>query len=201
VGKTTGLRRLYAGYDALRTAPSRDRDEALQRTAVDEYRAKFFAALDDDLNTSGAVSVLFTMAAAANALIAQGAASHAAAFMHEAMAVLGISPNERAKVVERSVTTTITASTTTSAVAYRITRQGAEHLREDAIERLRLLVGEIVPLGALSGHATVDAVVEARLRAKSEKDFALADRLRVALADAGVTLADSKEGTSWSVGV
>ncbi|GAC1540219.1 MAG: cysteine--tRNA ligase [Vulcanimicrobiaceae bacterium] len=196
-GARTGLDRLLAGYDRLRHAAAATADRAAAETAVADFRAQFYAFLDDDFNTAGAISVLFAIAAAADAAVARGTASALAGFLHEALTVVGLSPSERPAVV---VHATSVKTTTVADVSYTIVRSGAERLTPEAIERLRQLVGAIVPLGALDGHETVDAVVEARILAKAQKDFALADRLRVALSGVGVTLADSKEGTSWSVG-
>ncbi|MBD5636099.1 MAG: hypothetical protein IAI49_16650 [Candidatus Eremiobacteraeota bacterium] len=56
----------------------------------------------------------------------------------------------------------------------------------------------------LNGHskaAAVVAVIEARLRAKRERDFELADALRKALLAVGVTVVDRKEGASWTVAI
>jgi cysteinyl-tRNA synthetase len=191
---TTGLRRLQATYDALRAAPATVHDELASRHAVDAYATRFYAALDDDMNTSGAISVVFDLAGAAQELVARGAANHAAAFVHQALGVLGISPLERGARAEA-----VTEKThTVDRVAYKIVRRGPASVSEAALERLRTLVGEIVQLESFAPPEAVDAVVEARIKAKSEKDFALADKLREALAEAGVVLADSKEGTTWS---
>jgi len=222
-GATTGLRRLQAAYDTLRTAPRTPaaaslasavpaaargatvaRAETVSPAAhapqaaatAHAYARRFEAALDDDMNTAGALAVLFEIASATSAHVETGVASAVAAFVHEAMTILGISPAERIAVPNRALTV---KTATVASVAYTITRHGAEHLSADAIERLRQLVGEIVPLPSLADLETVDAVVEARIFAKAQKDFVLADRLRGALAAAGVTVADSKEGTSWSV--
>ncbi len=196
-GARSGLDRLLAGYDRLRQAAPATHERDAETAAVAGYRAQVYAFLDDDFNTAGAVSVLFAIAASADAAIERGIASGLAAFMHEALTIVGLSPHERPKVVVRESSE---KTATVANVAYKIVRSGAERLTPEAIERLRQLVGEIVPLAELGGHETVDAVVEARFLAKSQKDFALADRLRVALSGVGVTLADSKEGTSWSVG-
>jgi len=193
----SGLDKLFAGYDRLRHAGPSTHDRNAEEAAVAAYRAQYYAFLDDDFNTAGAVSVLFAIAANADAAIERGIASGLAAFMHEALSIVGLSPNERAKgIVHESSEKTANVAN----AAYKITRTGAERLTPEAIERLRQLVGEIVPLATLGGHETVDAVVEARILAKSQKDYALADRLRIALSGVGVTLADSKEGTAWSVG-
>jgi cysteinyl-tRNA synthetase len=195
-GATAGLRRLLAAYDVLRAAPSPSHDEAAARAELEPFRARFFAALDDDVNTSSAVSVLFELAAESSTLTASGVAGHAAIFLHETMTLLGISPVERAKAARKSLTA---GTASVAGVEYTIRRNGAEHLSQAALERLRDRLGEIVPPHPIEPTDAVDAIVEARIKAKSEKDFALADRLRKALADAGVTLSDSKDGTTWTV--
>jgi cysteinyl-tRNA synthetase len=53
--------------------------------------------------------------------------------------------------------------------------------------------------GGLS-DAEIDAMVAARKAARAARDFAEADRLRQALADAGVTLEDGPAGTRWRRG-
>ena len=201
-GATTGLRRLQAAYDALRKAPPVDHDEGSERAALEPFAERFFGALDDDMNTSAAISVLFDLAAEAEALAPSGAASHAAAFLHQAMSVLGISPAEREHRFERTLTVERSFSMKTrssDSVDYQIVRSGAAQLRDGALERLRLLLGEIVPPHTIETPDAINDIVELRAKAKSEKDFALADRLRQALAEAGVTLSDSKDGTTWTV--
>ena len=42
-------------------------------------------------------------------------------------------------------------------------------------------------------------VLDLRQQARADKDWALSDKLRDALADAGVTVKDSKEGATWSI--
>ena len=196
-GARSGLDTLLAGYDRLRRAPPVPGNGALENAATRRYREQFYGFLDDDFNTAGAVAVLYGIASDAENAIARGEGGVLAGFMHEALEVLGLSPAQRPKIVVDATSEKIAK---VENVAYRIVRTGAERLTSDAIERLRQLVGEIVPSGALDLHETVDAVVEARILAKLQKDYALADRLRVALAGVGVTLADFKEGTSWSVG-
>ena len=210
-GMTTALRRLQAAYDELRTAPAAAPDASHARDeseAVARLRGRFEAALDDDLNTSEAVTVLFGLASSVTATIAAGDASAAAAFMHEAMTVLGISPHDRApgsNAVIRAASTTDLAAEI-GGVRYSIVSRGAEHLPNDALERLRAALGDLVPLDRDAAPDAVNAIVEARLRAKSARDFALADRLREALAGIGVAIADGKprDGrgeVTWSAGV
>ena len=50
---------------------------------------------------------------------------------------------------------------------------------------------------AAMGAAEIEALIEQRAQAKTDKDFALADQIRQQLLDAGVVLEDSREGTKW----
>ena len=197
-GATTGLRRLQAAYDTLRATPGADTAASHHATnsIVEPYFERFEAALDDDMNTSGALSVLFDVAGATPELVRSGNASPAAAFVHEAMTILGISPDDRIEVAEAVATERVVA---VGPASLRIAGRGGERLSDAALAHLRAAVGDVVVLEGASGSVAIDAIVEARLVAKSNKDFTIADRLRVALTSAGVTLADSKEGTSWSV--
>ncbi|WP_303721500.1 cysteine--tRNA ligase [Malonomonas rubra] len=45
----------------------------------------------------------------------------------------------------------------------------------------------------------IEAQIEARLQARAEKDFAKSDEIRDALAERGIELLDSREGTSWKL--
>ena len=215
-GATTGLRRLQAAYDALRTAPVAAGDAAHANVAtkgshaqgaherrlhamnpvVKPYLDRFEAALDDDMNTSGALSVLFDIVGATNEIMRAGGASPVAAFVHEAMTILGISPNDRVHVARAIATERVV---TVGSASLRIAGRGGDRLADATLADLRAAVGDVVALDGAAGPDAIDAIVEARLVAKSNKDFTVADRLRVALTSAGVTLADSKEGTSWSV--
>jgi cysteinyl-tRNA synthetase len=74
---------------------------------------------------------------------------------------------------------------------------------------LRLLKGLAGVLGLLQrnpdaflqGSATdeldVEGLIQARLTAKKNKNFAEADAIRKQLADAGIVLEDTSQGTTW----
>ena len=49
-------------------------------------------------------------------------------------------------------------------------------------------------------YARIEALVEARTAAKKARDFAEADRIRAELLGKGVTLIDTKEGTTYRIG-
>ena len=54
--------------------------------------------------------------------------------------------------------------------------------------------------GSALDEATIAERIEARVRAKKARDFALADRIRDELAEQGVVLQDSPSGTTWMRG-
>jgi cysteinyl-tRNA synthetase len=45
----------------------------------------------------------------------------------------------------------------------------------------------------------INALIEARTRARAAKNFAESDRIRNELAAMGVMLKDSKDGTTWEI--
>ncbi len=72
-------------------------------------------------------------------------------------------------------------------------------LPSDFLERLRAGLGDDVSLNGSSAEEAIAAVVDARARARAAKDWAASDRLRDALAAVGITIKDSKDGTTWTV--
>jgi len=196
-GATAGLYRLYDAYDALRAATGSGSDDA-----VGAFRERFVEAMDDDVNTAGAVSVLFDLAREAVALREAGSGSAAAAFLHEAMTVIGLSPNERTLPPRRAQVELVETVVTSDRVASYVVRgpESDDGLDDGLAARLRAAVGDALPLDGAGARQAVDAVIVARAEAKADKNYALADALRKALADAGVVVTDSKEGATWTVG-
>jgi len=98
-----GLARLHNSVRALRRALGRGSDgpvsPEVQRT-VDEARAAFSSAMDDDFNTAAALAALFDLARAANTFLSAGGFTGAdvealeRAFRELGGAVLGIVPDE-----------------------------------------------------------------------------------------------------------
>ncbi|MBC5809745.1 MAG: cysteine--tRNA ligase [Candidatus Eremiobacteraeota bacterium] len=203
-GSGTALRRLLGAYDALKAVPPSAQRETIAASSLSEYERRFYDAMDDDLNTSGAVSVLFDLAAAANGFLERGAASHAAGFLHEKMTLLGISPSERSaafdasRVEERQVTVTLAGGRSLDAYVLRGPEDADRRLGAALAERLLSAAGELAPLNGSVGD-DIRALIVERARAKGDKDFARADALRAALAAAGITLKDRKDGVEWNV--
>ncbi len=194
-GATIALARLYDAYDTLRGerpaahAPGAvaSADAAAARAGwIAPVRERFFAALDDDMNTSGALSTLFDLANATSKLVAAGIASEAAGFMHEAMGLLGISPSDRTLPQKKIARDAGEAGPVPADFAERVAR-------------VRAALGDVVVSNGGGDVQTVGAIIEARAEAKKGRDFARADLLRAALAAGGILLTDSKEGTTWTV--
>ncbi len=72
-------------------------------------------------------------------------------------------------------------------------------LPPDLLERLRVQLGDEVSLNGASPEEAIAKVVDARARARANKDWAASDRLRDALAAVGIAIKDSKDGTTWTV--
>jgi cysteinyl-tRNA synthetase len=48
-------------------------------------------------------------------------------------------------------------------------------------------------------HTLVTSLIDQRARARAGKDWPAADRIRDAVAAAGITLEDTSDGTHWSI--
>jgi cysteinyl-tRNA synthetase len=69
--------------------------------------------------------------------------------------------------------------------------------REDPLEFLQGVSGD--QAGAAPDAGRIEALIEERAQARRDKDFAAADRIRDELADMGVALEDTPQGTRWRV--
>jgi cysteinyl-tRNA synthetase len=118
---------------------------------VEAYRERFIEAMDEDLNTPGALAALFDLARDINRARDEG----------------------------------------------RGTDEAQQTLRELA-EVLGLTLRE--PDAAMSAAPFIDLLVLLRDELRAAKLFELADRVRAGLADLGITLEDSAEGTRWRRG-
>jgi cysteinyl-tRNA synthetase len=138
------------------------------------------------------------LAAAQNRLVAAGAASAAAGFMHQAMDLLGISPAQRTHVKAQE---SVSSSLLVAGAAYSVTAPADVDaaLSDDAYAALRNALDDALRLDGEGKAAGVERVIVARAQAKAGKDFARADALRDALKAAGIAVTDLKNGASWTV--
>ncbi len=136
-------------------------------------RTRFFSALDDDMNTAGGVGVLFELVANPRVVAEEGAALKG--FLGEALRICGIDDLDTPL------------------------RLQAATLDGGVVAALSAALSEVVALNGDSPEAAIEKVIAARNAARASKDFALADRLRDALAAQRIVIKDSRDGTSWSV--
>jgi cysteinyl-tRNA synthetase len=166
-GMTAALDRLRKAY--ARVAAGGAGDDAV----IADFEQRFFAALDDDMNTAGALGVVFDAAADPRV-----SGSAAAAFFDTAASLFGI-PGALASVAAPE------ASVAVFDAAF--------------VARLAAALGDDVHLNGDTAQAAIERVVDARNLARASRDFALADRLRKALAAQRIVLTDNKDGsTTWS---
>ena len=133
-------------------------DENLDLTQFDEYK-EFVDAMDDDLNTSKALAVLFDLTNKANKDV-----PYAFTLLHKLAETLGFT----------------FAKATLS-----------EDELKAKLEEISKELGE--------KYDSMEAVIETRKQARADKNWDLADKIRVALDKVGIVLKDSKEGTTWEV--
>lgn len=150
------LQSAAAGVKRMLNAKQTKIDESLDITKTDEYK-QFVEAMDDDLNTSKALAVLFDLTTKAN------------------------------KDVEGAFTILYKLATTLG-----FTFEKAQ-LSEEEISNLLATVNEKLS----KSYSSMEELIEDRKQARAEKNWDLADKIRVVLDEVGIILKDSKEGTTW----
>lgn len=152
------LQSAAAGVKRMLNAKQTKIDETLDITQTEEYK-QFVEAMDDDLNTSKALAVLFDLTNKANKDV-EGAFT----ILYKLATTLGFT-FEKAK------------------------------LSEEEITNILATVNEKLD----KSYSSMEELIEDRKQARAEKNWDLADKMRVALDEAGIVLKDSKEGTTWEV--
>ena len=142
-------------------------DGEVDQAVFDDLTGKFKAAMDNDLNTSLAVTVLYDV------LKAKSNDATKLALIADLDRVLSLSLIEKADAKREELKRTEAAKASGSAGSFTIVSESGEDDPE------------------------VTAKIEARRAAKKAKDFALADSIREELHSAGIELTDLPSGVTW----
>ena len=149
-------------------------DEAVDEAMLETLRAGFVKALDNDLNTSLAVTSLYDV------LKAKTNAATKLAALCEFDSVLSMGLLDRAAALRE--------------------KNEAERLAAEAAKRAAADAAEAEAHAAAAADpfvAEILSLIEARKAAKASKNYAEADRIRAYLAERGVTLIDTPQGTTY----
>lgn len=146
------------GVKRLMNAKATKIDENLDLTQYEEYK-QFVEAMDDDLNTSKALAVLFDLVNKANKDV-----SYAYTLLVKLAETLGFNMTK--------------------------TTLSEEELKEKVSE-ISSKLGENL--------SSMEELISLRKKAREEKNWDLADKIRFACDEVGIILKDSKEGTIWEL--
>lgn len=160
---------------ALGGQPSR---EEVTAVSADDLPADFVAAMNDDVNVSGATAAIFTAIRSGNTLLSQ-------------LADRADSETAKAEVREALL-----------AVRAMIDTLGLDPLAEPWVSA-GAAGGAADGTAESPEHAALEALIAEQLNARAEarkaKDFAKADQIRDALTEAGIAIEDGPQGSTWSL--
>lgn len=151
-----GVKRLY---NAINGGKCYRIDDALNLCNFEEYK-QFMEAMDDDLNTSKALAVLFELANKLN----KNQNSENLTLLYKLSEVLGFN-FEKIEISEEKLT--------------------------EKVSSISKKLG--------TNFKNMEEILELRKKAREEKNWDLADKIRVVIDEAGIILKDSKEGTKWEL--
>lgn len=160
---------------ALGGQPSR---EEVTAVSADDLPADFVAAMNDDVNVSGATAAIFTAIRSGNTLLSQ-------------LADRADSETAKAEVREALL-----------AVRAMLDTLGLDPLTEPWVSA-GAAGGAADGTAESPEHAALEALIAEQLNARAEarkaKDFAKADQIRDALTEAGIAIEDGPQGSTWSL--
>ena len=157
---------------------------------------RFKDAMDDDFNTPEAMAVLFDLANEVN----KDKSSEAASLLKNLGGVVGLlqrDPEEFRRGAPRELTIQLSSG---ALVGQDTKISGDVSVGLTGIE-MGLGMGEMTAvIENYTDTNAIDVQITTRIEAKKAKNFAEADRIRKELADAGIILEDTPQGTTWRRG-
>ena len=147
-----------SGVKRMLNAKRTQVDEAFDIAKTDAYK-EFVEAMDDDLNTSRALAVLFDLTNRANK-----GEEGTFTTLYKLAGILGFS-FERATLSQEELA--------------------------KVVERVSEKLGE--------NFTSMDEILAYRKKARDEKNWAIADKIRSVFDDEGIIIKDTKEGTTWGL--
>ena len=160
---------------ALGGQPSR---EEVTGISADALPADFVAAMNDDVNVSGATAAIFTAIRSGNTLLSQ------------------LADRADSEAVKAEVRETLLA------VRAMLDTLGLDPLAEPWVSA-GAAGGASDGMTETPEHAALEALITEQLNARAEarkaRDFAKADQIRDTLAEAGITIEDGLQGSTWSL--
>jgi cysteinyl-tRNA synthetase len=157
---------------------------------AEPYRKRFIEAMDDDFGTPQAVASLFDLARSINTWKEQGKdISQAQKTLRELTSILGLTlKEEKAEISEIQPL----ISLLTEVMSLIETKDRV--LASDIFTPDDIRVSSWPETGA---DSIVELLIQARTKLRERKEWTLADRIRVGLAERGITLKDTPQGTTW----
>jgi cysteinyl-tRNA synthetase len=187
---------------------------------IQEFRERFTGAMDDDFNTAAAIAVLFEQATAVNRFIetqklehsageaARPAAVWAGRELVETARLLGLflaPPAEASRAGDETVGKVLPLLVEARTACKKSKDFATADLIRDRLGSVGVTLedrpGETAwriegePDGLLD--QVMDLLIEVRAGCKKSKNFAIADLIRDGLTEAGITLEDRPDGTTW----
>ena len=139
--------------------------------------ARFKAAMDDDFNSSEAMAVLFDLANEVN----KSKSNEAASLLKNLAGVVGLLQVDPEKFLQSGH----------ARYKFRDHKFLKIEEEENQIDESLIYVRD---------QDAINSMIEQRIEAKKNKNFIEADRIRKELADAGIILEDTPQGTTWRRG-
>lgn len=163
------------GFKRLQTALDEVSSFAGDKICADENAEeveKFKNAMNNDLNTSVALSVLFDLATKSNSAKAQNDKDLAGKYVGTLKMLMGV---------------------------LGFTCKKSQMNEEELNNRIETIKAELdfLPDENLSGYALIEKVIEIRANARAEKNWDLADKIRNTFDKIGIVFKDGKDKTIW----